>query len=43
MLATRNKYIKFMLLNLLGEAPMQTQAIAQNVERRQWVEQELSD
>ena len=30
-----------MLLNLLGEAPMQTQAIAQNVERRQWVEQEL--
>jgi hypothetical protein len=29
MLATRNKYIKFILLNLLGEAPIQTQAIAQ--------------
>ena len=29
MLATRNKHIKFILLNLLGEAPMQTQAIAQ--------------
>ncbi|HDR8488837.1 TPA: hypothetical protein QC445_005788 [Bacillus cereus] len=28
-LATRNKHIKFILLNLLGEAPMQTQAIAQ--------------
>ena len=29
MLATRNKHIKFILLNLLGEAPIQTQAIAQ--------------
>jgi len=43
MLATRNKYIKFILLNLLGEAPIQTQAIAQKCRKTPMGQQELSD